>query len=479
MDANNHYQYGIKSTLAQCWAISGVWFLQLQLGAQVMISTVVIGAIENRASKDANESLSITSEEASWFASLLYLFTPVGNILSLLLLDRFGHKKCMILTNIPSIIAQIILYFAENVEILYASSILMALTLGFSNAPSLAYAGEVCEPKLRGALTSALNVFYYGGSIILTMVYSITMQWRLTVLLTTVFPMLTIAILLTTPDSPMWLLAKGKHSKAHRNLSRLRGKVSYEKCENEFQEMVRYSSPSNNDEPTSSTCRHNFIDQKENTNAWKHLFEPEVIRPFCLMTIYFFFMNLLSGLPLLPYLVSILKEFDAPVNVEWTISFSMALSIVGSLMAVFLIRTLGKRFLTLFTLSICSVCYIAIGLIGVYWKNAEPTTSWAVLILFLTTILISSIGITPVSWTLVTEIFPAKSRNILCSVCTGVCFIITFFMAKYYPELSILVEFYNLFTIVGIVGLFGCIYFYFYLPETENKTLQEITEFFK
>lgn len=51
----------------------------------------------------------------------------------------------------------------------------------------------------------------------------------------------------------MWLLAKGKHSKAHRNLSRLRGKVSYEKCENEFQEMIRYNSNSNNDEPSNIT----------------------------------------------------------------------------------------------------------------------------------------------------------------------------------------------------------------------------------
>jgi len=132
----------------------------------------------------------------------------------------------------------------------------------------------------------------------------------------------------------MWLLAKGKHSKAHRNLSRLRGKVSYEKCEKEFQEMVRYNSPSNNDEPSNITnfqshslfCSillysnlNNVIDHKEDTNAWKHLFEPEVIRPLRLMTIYFFFMNLLSGLPLLPYLVSILNKFGATVNVEWTI----------------------------------------------------------------------------------------------------------------------------------------------------------------
>lgn len=86
----------------------------------------------------------------------------------------------------------------------------------------------------------------------------------------------------------------------------------------------------------------------------------------------------------------------------------MSLSVVGSIMAVFLIRSLGKRFLTLFSLSVCSVCYIMIGLIGVYWTNAEPITSWLILVLFLTTILIASIGITPIVWILAVEIFPAK-----------------------------------------------------------------------
>jgi len=52
-------------------------------------------------------------------------------------------------------------------------------------------------------------------------------------------------------------------------------------------------------------------------------------------------------------------------------------------------------------------------------------------------------------------------------------------MTKYYPDYSNLVDFYNVFTINGILGLVGCVYFFFYLPETENKTLQEITDFFK
>ncbi|CAI6369511.1 unnamed protein product [Macrosiphum euphorbiae] len=469
MEERNNYDYGIKSTLAQCWAISGAWLLQIDLGIQVITSTIVIGALENNAFKDKNEFLTITSEEASWFGSLQYLFTPLGNVFSLLLLDRIGHKKCMILTNIPCLVAQIILYYAKNIEMLYASSSLMALSIGFLNAPSLGYTGEVCEPKLRGTLTSSMNVFYYVGTIILTMMYSITKQWRLTVIVAMVFPILTIIILFTTPESPMWLLANGKHSKAHRNLLKLRGKVSHEKCENEFQEMIKYNVPAKSDKPN-----HN-----NNTNAWKQLFKPEVLRPFRLMMLYFFFKNLFSVLPLLPYLVSIFNKFGAPVNVEWTISFTMSLCIAGSVMAVFLIRTLGKRFLTLFALSVCSVCYIIIGLIGVNWTNTEPLKSWIVLILFLINNLISSAGLTPIAWTLITEIFPAKSKNIACNLSSTSFFVITFFMTKFYPDYSHLVEFYNVFTINGIIGLFGCIYFYFCLPETENKTLQEISEFFK
>ncbi|XP_022182948.1 facilitated trehalose transporter Tret1-like [Myzus persicae] len=468
MEARNNYKYGIKSTLAQCWAISGVWLLQTELGIQVITSTIVIGALANNTSINENEFSTITSEEASWFGSLAYLFTPLGTAFSSLLLDRLGHKKCMILTNIPCLVAQIILYFAKNVEMLYASSILMALSIGFLNSPSLGYTSEVSEPKLRGTLTSSINIFYYMGTIILTTLYSITKQWRLTVIVSMAFPILTIIILFRVPDSPMWLLAKGKHSKAHRNLRRLRGKASNEKCENEFQEMVKYNVPVNSDKSI----------HKKNTNSWKQLLEPEVRKPFFLMMLCFFFKNLMSGSQFFPYLVSIFNKFGAPANVEWTISFMMVLSAIGSLMAVFLIRILGKRFLALFSVSVCSICYIAIGLIGVYWTNAKPITSWIVLILFLIIILISSAGITPISWALVTEIFPAKSKNIVCNISTAYFYVMTFFLTKYYPDYSNLVEFYNVFTINGIVGLFSCIYFYFCLPETENKTLQEISEFF-
>jgi MFS family permease len=101
----------------------------------------------------------------------------------------------MIITNIPFIASQIMFFYANSIGTLYTCSMLMGLSVGYSGGPSSAYIGEVCEPKLRGALMSATNVFYYVGSLLFTLIYAITLEWRLTVLIAMSVPITTAAIL--------------------------------------------------------------------------------------------------------------------------------------------------------------------------------------------------------------------------------------------------------------------------------------------
>ncbi|XP_025416373.1 facilitated trehalose transporter Tret1-like [Sipha flava] len=470
MEANRKINNSFRSTLAQCLALTGSCLLQTGIGIEIICLTIIIGALSTN--KNQNEFLTVTSDQASWFGSLLFLFTPVGSLLSSLTLDRFGHNKCMIITNIPYIVSQIMFFFAENVDTLYMCSILMGLSIGYAGGPCSAYIGEVCEPKLRGALMSVTNVFYFVGSLVFTLIYAVTLDWRLTVLLSMIIPIVNIVILLVSPHSPMWLLTKGKHEKAQKTLGKLRGWVSHELCSNEFREMIVYTSVKDTEKPDTKN-------EEDITSSWRQLLQPEVYRPFRLLVIYIFFANLLAGVQYGPYLVSVFTEFGAPVNVEMTISFSVALAIIGGILTVFFVNKLGKRFLTLMTLPICSVCYILIGIIGIYWTDSKPLTSWLVLIFFLTTTFTSSFGILTVAWILVSEIFPMKSRNITCSTCVALGYLMSFFMIKFFPQFSAFVQLYNTFTIFGVAGLFGSVYFYFYLPETENKSLQEISEFFK
>ncbi|XP_050548149.1 facilitated trehalose transporter Tret1-like [Daktulosphaira vitifoliae] len=224
------------------------------------------------------------------------------------------------------------------------------------------------------------------------------------------------------------------------------------------------------------------VDGNETENlgsVWRQLIQPDVIKPFRLLVFYFFFSNLLSGVPYSPYLIEVFTRFGAPVNVEWTISFSMLLGVFAGILTIFLVGRLGKRFLTLSTITICSICYISIGFLGIYRDSSNESFSWSILVLYLTTTLASSLGVMPIAWILLGEVFPIKTKNITCSVCSVLSFVFTFFFTKFYQDFEHLVGFYNTFIFFGAGGLIGLIYFYFFLPETENKTLKEIEEFFK
>lgn len=128
--------------------------------------------------------------------SLLFLFTLLGSLVSSLVLKRLGHKICMIITNVPFLMSMIMLFYAENVHTLYISSILMGLSVGFSGGPFTSYLGEICEPKLRGAMMAATNVFFFSGYLMFTVVSILTDDWRRTVLITTAIPVLTVVVLI-------------------------------------------------------------------------------------------------------------------------------------------------------------------------------------------------------------------------------------------------------------------------------------------
>lgn len=68
----------------------------------------------------------------------------------------------------------------------------------------------------------------------------------------------------------------------------------------------------------------NFTDDKNNDkddlkSSWEQLFQPEVLRPFRLLMIFFFYGNLLSGVPYQPYLTEVFIKFNAPVEIEWAV----------------------------------------------------------------------------------------------------------------------------------------------------------------
>jgi MFS family permease len=58
-------------------------------------------------------------QQASWFASIAFIFQPIGSVASGIVLEPLGRKKSMILVNIPHIIGWAMLHYASSLTELY------------------------------------------------------------------------------------------------------------------------------------------------------------------------------------------------------------------------------------------------------------------------------------------------------------------------------------------------------------------------
>lgn len=123
----------------------------------------------------------------------MFVFHPAGSFMSGFLQERYGRKRCMILANVPSILGWILLYRTNSPSMLYASTVLMGLSIGFSEAPILSYVGEITEPRLRGSMSSLACTTSWIGCM-LTFFLGYLFDWRTVALLSTLCPVTCICL---------------------------------------------------------------------------------------------------------------------------------------------------------------------------------------------------------------------------------------------------------------------------------------------
>uniref|UniRef100_A0A2S2NU48 Facilitated trehalose transporter Tret1 n=2 Tax=Schizaphis graminum TaxID=13262 RepID=A0A2S2NU48_SCHGA len=209
----------------------------------------------------------------------------------------------MIVANIPSILGWIMLYYTHSVASLYASTVLMGLSIGFSEAPILSYVGEITEPRLRGMMASLAST---AGMLGMFLIYLLGyfFEWRIVALLSTLCPITCICLVMLIPESPIWLIAKGKNEKAKKALCWVRGWVNPEIVKTEYLELIRYN------ELSGTRNGKVNIEYDSLSSKLSQLKDPSVYRPLGLVMIVFFISYIICLLPCKPYFSQIMNQVD-------------------------------------------------------------------------------------------------------------------------------------------------------------------------
>lgn len=79
---------------------------------------------------------------------------------------------------------------------------------------------------------------------------------------------------------------------------------------------------------------------------------------------------------------------------------------------------------------------------------------------------------------ILSEVFPFKSRGIATGIAAALNYVLTFIATKTYLYLEKGLYLYGSSWFYGILGILGFVITYFYLPETEDRTLEDIEKHF-
>jgi MFS family permease len=159
----------------------------------------------------------------SWVAASPPLASFFGTILSGLSLQYCGRQKTLIILTLPFIAGWLMIGFATNISMIMTGRALTGLAAGFATATAQLYISECVRAKVRGFLGFVPTMMLSLGILLGFAMSTINLNWQDLALLMTCFPILMLLLTLAVPESPSWLMYRGKEREAVESLTKLRG----------------------------------------------------------------------------------------------------------------------------------------------------------------------------------------------------------------------------------------------------------------
>ncbi|XP_055988707.1 solute carrier family 2, facilitated glucose transporter member 6 isoform X3 [Sorex fumeus] len=208
-------------------------------GYAMVYTSPVLPVLEH----SADPNLSFTKLQASWFGAIFTLGAAAGGLSSMALSDLLGRKLSIMFSAVPSAVGYILMASAHGRWALLLGRALTGFAGGLTAACIPVYVSEIAPPGIRGALGATPQLMAVFGSLLLYAL-GLLLPWRWLAVAGEGPVLLMVLLLSFMPNSPRFLLTRGRDEEARRALGWLRGARADVRWEfQQIQDNVRRQPP--------------------------------------------------------------------------------------------------------------------------------------------------------------------------------------------------------------------------------------------
>ncbi|KAI8554314.1 hypothetical protein RHMOL_Rhmol05G0088900 [Rhododendron molle] len=427
------------------------------------------------------KDLKISDTKLEVLMGILNVYSLIGSAAAGRTSDWIGRRYTIVLASVIFFVGAILMGFAPNYASLMVGRFVAGVGVGYAAMIAPVYTAEVSPTSSRGFLTSFPEVFVNAG-ILLGYVSNyafsklpLHLGWRL-MLGAGGIPSVFLALgVLKMPESPRWLVLQGRLRDAKRVLDRMSD--SKEEALLRLADIKEVAG-------IPEECNDDVVQMPKRSHGedvWKELLlHPTPTVKHVLIAgigIHFFQQTVVLYSP------KIFKKAGI-TDQDMLLLCTVAVGVVKTmfiLVATFLLDRVGRRPLLLTSVAGMILSLASLGMFLTIIDQSTKKLYWALalaIISVLAYVATFSIGMGPITWVYSSEIFPLRLRAQGTSMGVAVNRVMSGFIAMTFLSFSKAITIGGAFFFFMGVALVGWVFFYTLLPETQEKTLEEMQDMF-
>ncbi|WP_329251133.1 sugar porter family MFS transporter [Streptomyces canus] len=410
------------------------------------------------------DDLGLTAVTEGMVTSSLLLGAALGAVIGGRLSDARGRRRTILALAVLFFVGALSCTLAPTTAVMVVARFVLGLAVGGASVTVPVYLAEVSPAERRGALVTRNELMIVSGQLLAFTSNAIIARaggesggvWRWMLVIATVPAVVLWFGMLVMPESPRWLASRARFSEALEVLKQVR---SRQRAEAELAEVSALA----------------VKEEEQRLGGWQDMRSTPWIRKLMFVGFGIAIVQQITGVNTIMYYgTQILTDAGFAADSALTANIANGvISVLATFVGIWLLGRVPRRPMLMTGQAGTTVALLLIGVFSLVLPSGDGR-AYAVLAMTVTFLAFQQGAISPVTWLMLSEIFPMRMRGFGMGVAAVVLWLTNFVIGLVFPSLVSGIGISNTFFLFVVAGVFSIAFVKRCVPETKGRTLETL-----